>query len=241
MHDDVVRFLDDPESKVRTAKPAVDADHGRIETRTATVSTDINWLQEDHHWPGLAAIGKVMRIRGNPGQNHDRDGLLPDQHSALQRMLQRGCALPLGCRKPPALAAGCRDERGPGQEPVGQRPAQSRPAAAHGFECHAKGRNQRFVPRASSSAPVGTTPTSRAFWHCFEMRLPCCLQRSRHRLLAVAAHRTARRTAAPRLGGQSSIPLTSRTNAATSTAYASGCSSAAKCPPRSNSLNRTRL
>ena len=59
----MVRFLDDPESKVRTAKPAVDADHGRIETRTATVSTDINWLQEDHHWPGLAAIGKVMRIR----------------------------------------------------------------------------------------------------------------------------------------------------------------------------------
>ena len=51
-----------------TAKPVVDADHGRIETRTATVSTDINWLQEDHHWPGLAAIGKVMRIRETPGK-----------------------------------------------------------------------------------------------------------------------------------------------------------------------------
>ena len=41
----------------------VDADHGRIETRTATVSTDIDWLQDDHHWPGLAAIGKVTRSR----------------------------------------------------------------------------------------------------------------------------------------------------------------------------------
>ena len=41
----------------------VDADHGRIETRTSMLSTDIAWLQEDHHWPGLAAVGKVVRVR----------------------------------------------------------------------------------------------------------------------------------------------------------------------------------
>lgn len=63
LHDDVRRFLDDPASKVVTAKPTVDADHGRIETRAATVSTDIDWLQADHRWPGLVAIGKVVRIR----------------------------------------------------------------------------------------------------------------------------------------------------------------------------------
>ena len=63
LHDDVVRFLDDPAARAATAKPAVDAGHGRIETRTATVSTDIGWLQEQHGWPGLAAIGKVRRIR----------------------------------------------------------------------------------------------------------------------------------------------------------------------------------
>jgi len=63
LHYDVVRFLDDPATKAATAKPAVDAGHGRIETRTATVSTDIGWLQEQHKWPGLAAIGKVHRIR----------------------------------------------------------------------------------------------------------------------------------------------------------------------------------
>ncbi len=63
LHDDVARFLDDPGTKAATAKPMVDAGHGRIETRTASVSTDIGWLQERHAWPGLAAIGKVRRIR----------------------------------------------------------------------------------------------------------------------------------------------------------------------------------
>ncbi len=63
LHDDVVRFLDDPASAVTAAKPDVDAGHGRIETRTVTVSADINWLQDDHRWPGLKAIGKVDRIR----------------------------------------------------------------------------------------------------------------------------------------------------------------------------------
>jgi len=63
LHDDVSRFLDDPASEATNTARTVDADHGRIETRTATVSTDIAWLQEAHRWPGLAAIGKVVRIR----------------------------------------------------------------------------------------------------------------------------------------------------------------------------------
>ena len=66
LHDDVVRFLDDPASNRSTGKPEVDADHGRIETRTATISTDIAWLQDAHRWPGLQAIGKVDRIRETP-------------------------------------------------------------------------------------------------------------------------------------------------------------------------------
>jgi predicted transposase YbfD/YdcC len=63
LHDDVVRFFDDPASNTVTAKPDVDGDHGRIETRTATVSTDIKWLQDAHQWPGLSAIAKVERTR----------------------------------------------------------------------------------------------------------------------------------------------------------------------------------
>ena len=63
LHDDVTTYLDDPASEAITAAPVVDADHGRIETRTATVSTNIAWLQDEHHWPGLAAIGKLVRVR----------------------------------------------------------------------------------------------------------------------------------------------------------------------------------
>jgi predicted transposase YbfD/YdcC len=62
--DDVARYLADPEARVvETARPTVDADHGRIETRSAVVSYDIDWLQDIHHWPGLKAIGAVRRTR----------------------------------------------------------------------------------------------------------------------------------------------------------------------------------
>lgn len=63
LFDDVVLLLDDPELKASTAAPVVEADHGRIETRTARVSTEIDWLQKQHQWPGLKAIGKVVRVR----------------------------------------------------------------------------------------------------------------------------------------------------------------------------------
>src|SRR5919112_5329131 len=63
LHSDVRLFLDDPETRLTDAHTTVDGDHGRIETRTCTVSTDVGWLQEVHDWPGLAAIGKVIRMR----------------------------------------------------------------------------------------------------------------------------------------------------------------------------------
>src|SRR4051794_29649136 len=62
LHDDVRTYLDDPAASVSTARPSVDADHGRIETRIATVCTSIGWL-DAHRWPGLAAIGKLVRTR----------------------------------------------------------------------------------------------------------------------------------------------------------------------------------
>ena len=67
LHDDLRRFLDDPKTELSVSESTVDGDHGRIETRTAMLSTDIGWLQEDHQWPGLAAVGKVVRVREAAG------------------------------------------------------------------------------------------------------------------------------------------------------------------------------
>ena len=68
LHDDVRRFLDDLASDVIHAQPVVDGDHGWIETRTASVSTDIARLQEQHGWPGLAAMCKMHRVRETAGK-----------------------------------------------------------------------------------------------------------------------------------------------------------------------------
>ena len=47
----------------------VDKDHGRIETREATVCHDVDVLQDLHHWPGLQAVGKVTATREIKGES----------------------------------------------------------------------------------------------------------------------------------------------------------------------------
>ena len=63
LHHDVRTFLDDPKAEAITANTTVDGDHGRIETRAALVSSHIEWLQEQHQWPGLKADAKITRTR----------------------------------------------------------------------------------------------------------------------------------------------------------------------------------
>jgi predicted transposase YbfD/YdcC len=46
----------------------IDADHGRIETRTTTVIHDIEWLRERHNWPGLNAVVTVESTRETGGE-----------------------------------------------------------------------------------------------------------------------------------------------------------------------------
>jgi predicted transposase YbfD/YdcC len=50
-----------------TRHETVDADHGRIETRTYTVIHDVAWLQERHQWPGLQGVVMVESQREIPG------------------------------------------------------------------------------------------------------------------------------------------------------------------------------
>ena len=64
LYEDVKLYLDDPaQDENGLCHQGVDGDHGRIETRTASVAHDIDWLQGRHRWPGLAAIGKVVAMR----------------------------------------------------------------------------------------------------------------------------------------------------------------------------------
>ena len=62
LNDDVRLFLDGPATPVVQATQT-NKGHGRIETRTASLSDDVAWLQERHQWPGLAAVGKITASR----------------------------------------------------------------------------------------------------------------------------------------------------------------------------------
>lgn len=68
LHADVALFV--AEQKARhfadtkiTRDTTVDADHGRIETRTTTVIHDVEWLQQQHGWPGLMSVVMVESSR----------------------------------------------------------------------------------------------------------------------------------------------------------------------------------
>ena len=62
LHEDVATYFSSalsPEASVTT----YDGEHGRIETRTARMSDDIDWLNERHNWPGLQSIIAVTSKR----------------------------------------------------------------------------------------------------------------------------------------------------------------------------------
>ena len=56
-------FADTTVSRAET----VDADNGRIETRTTTVIHDVDWLRKRHGWPGLNAVAMVESSRETNG------------------------------------------------------------------------------------------------------------------------------------------------------------------------------
>ena len=62
LNDDVRLFLDDSATAVAQASQT-NKGHGRIETRTANISSDVAWLQERHQWTGLEAVGKITASR----------------------------------------------------------------------------------------------------------------------------------------------------------------------------------
>jgi len=96
LHTDVAVFLDDPLTKATTEHTTVDADHGRIETRGISVSTDIDWLQNGIDGrPG--SDRKVTRTRETGDKIHG-NSLLSIQHADHGRTRRRSRAQPLGRR-----------------------------------------------------------------------------------------------------------------------------------------------
>ena len=63
LHTLVSRFLDNLRPEARAIATTVTRQHGRVETRTGLVAADIAWLPPRHRWPGLAAVGKLVRTR----------------------------------------------------------------------------------------------------------------------------------------------------------------------------------
>lgn len=73
LHDDVKVFVaeqkaNDFRDTVISQYKTVDADHGRIETRTYTAIHDVEWLQERHDWPGLEGVIMVESRRESDGK-----------------------------------------------------------------------------------------------------------------------------------------------------------------------------
>src|SRR5208283_2583908 len=157
LHTDVAVFLDDPLTKATTEHTTVDADHGRIETRGISVSTDIDWLQERHRWPGLEAIGKVTRTRetGDKISTETAYYLFSTPITADHgRTRRRSRAQPLGRREPFALAPRRDHERRCRSKPHGQRAAQSGRAPPHGAQRHGQGGKQDIPTRKIQKSRV---------------------------------------------------------------------------------------
>ena len=65
----------------------VDEGHGRIETRIASLSSDLGWLPEVHHWPGLPAVGRVTAVRQRDGAVCERNRCyLPSEAFSVDAM-----------------------------------------------------------------------------------------------------------------------------------------------------------
>jgi len=149
----VTLLLNDPDAPQTTMAPEVEAGHGRIETRTATVSTEIKWLQEQYQWPGLEAVGKVVRVR----------------ETAEKTTAETAYCLLSKPLTPEQLKTSMNEDQlrtRMGNGPHNRRCCDTWPSTP----CRRKGRK---VPcEESSNEPDGTTTSSTGYWRCFEMRLP---------------------------------------------------------------------
>lgn len=75
LHEDVKRYLEDSQNH-QLINENNDKGHGRIESRVAAVSHDVEWLEECHKWPGLKAIGQIKATVWKKGKETLRNQVL---------------------------------------------------------------------------------------------------------------------------------------------------------------------
>jgi predicted transposase YbfD/YdcC len=71
----------------------VDADHGRIETRTCTVIHDVAWLRERHNWPGLQSVVMVESQREIPGSSPATDKVERETRFYITSLVLLACQI----------------------------------------------------------------------------------------------------------------------------------------------------
>jgi predicted transposase YbfD/YdcC len=62
LHSEVEAYFSDPATQGLACVQTLDKDHGRIETRTTTVSHDVNWLTGDRRHPGEPRFPKLASL-----------------------------------------------------------------------------------------------------------------------------------------------------------------------------------
>jgi predicted transposase YbfD/YdcC len=155
LHDDVSRFLDDPACKATATDQSVDGYHGRIETPTAMVSTDTDWLQGDHRWPGLAAIGKVVRIRETATKTTTETAYYLLSTTLSGARFNEVASEHWGVENRLHWRLDVVMNEDQDRTPIGQRPTKPRGSAPHGSERHAKGCQQGLLPRQAQAGRLG--------------------------------------------------------------------------------------
>ena len=160
LHDDVRRFLDDPDTAGLERHTTVDGDHGRIETRNAVASTDIAWLQEIHHWPGLEAIGKVIRTREMNGKVTTETAYYLLSTPLSAERFTDVVRAHWGIENSLHWVLDVRHERGLRPQPQGQRPQKTWPSSVTWPSTSSARKTPRDQCASSSSEPDGTTISS---------------------------------------------------------------------------------
>ena len=138
-HEDVRHLLDASPSLPTATHITLEKEHGRIETRTSVVSSEIAWLQEQHHWPGLAALGQITRTREIEQQTSTETAYYLLSTPLSAERFGQVARQHWGYREQFALGAGRDHERG--ASPGAQRawPGELGFAAALGAQCRSTG------------------------------------------------------------------------------------------------------